>query len=150
MKEIQLTRGLTALIDDEDFEQISKHLWHVGTHGYAIRTVKEHGKTRKVYMHRYIARALEGEEVDHADCNKLNNCRSNLRICQHTSNLANRKTNRNNKLGVKGVIFRANRFEAKFFHQRELVFSKRFKTLEEAKAAYDEQHKIHHGEFSRS
>lgn len=50
MKEIKLTKGATALIDDDDYQYINQWKWNYNG-SYAMRTK---GKTC-VYMHREIA-----------------------------------------------------------------------------------------------
>ena len=77
--------GRPAFVDDEDFPQIREYKWTALPSGYATRTTG--GK--KVYMHREIAGAPAGYEVDHIDHNPLNNTRSNLRICTRGQNGAN-------------------------------------------------------------
>ena len=94
VKEIQLTRGLVALVDDEDFEWLSEYKWcaiprrymEKNKHWYAVR-----GRSRKlISMHREIMDPPNGLVVAHMDNNGLNNCKSNLRVTTRRLNNANR------------------------------------------------------------
>ncbi len=58
MREIPLTRGKTAIVDDEDYEYLSQWKWHFDGH-YAARKNREVGK---LYMHRLL---LGGNKIDH-------------------------------------------------------------------------------------
>ncbi len=67
MKEIQLTQGKVALVDDEDFERLNQFKWCAhwnGKHWYAIRTVYE-GKKKTIRMHREILNAPICMQGDH-------------------------------------------------------------------------------------
>ena len=105
MKEIGLTNGLTAIVDDEDYVRLSKHRWRrsVNTHtNYAVMANKR-GKPR---MHRVILGVDKcvGYEVDHINGNGLDNRKENLRICSKSSNQHNRlRLNSNNASGFIGV-----------------------------------------------
>lgn len=91
MKEIQLKRGGTALVDDDDFEFLSKWAWTVDDDGYPTRYYKdEQKKLKSVKMYRVIMKALPGQLVDHEDHNVLNNQRYNLRIATYQTNGMNR------------------------------------------------------------
>lgn len=93
MKEIPLSGKYAerfAIIDDSDFEAVSKHSWtgcnSRGELFYARTRIA--GKT--VMMHRLImASECNGLEVDHRDGDGLNNQRSNLRAVTHSENLQN-------------------------------------------------------------
>ena len=50
--------------------------------------------------------------LDHIDGNKSNNAIENLRPATNKQNLANRKTIKTNKLGLKGVCFERNKYKA--------------------------------------
>ena len=83
MKEIILTQGQVALVDDEDFEYLNQWKW------CAIKSRKTYYTTRTIYipckmtviMHRIIMNTPLDMTVDHIDHNGLNNQKYNLRIC---------------------------------------------------------------------
>lgn len=154
MPEIPLTKGKVAIVDEIDFEYLSQWKWKCTSHGYAARAVRkgEGERGRQVYMHRVVARPLEDQEVDHRNCNKLDNRRSNLRICSESENKRNRTAHRNNKLGLKGVSLHSSKtcYMARIMKDRKLVHLGYFKTPEEAHKAYTEASKTLHGDFSRN
>lgn len=108
MKKIRLTGGLYALVDDQDFEKLSRYRWRVNAQGYAVRREYtriskgvRHGKD--IRMHRQIMDEPEGLEVDHKNGNGLDNQRPNLRVATHRQNMFNRRKQSNNKSGFIGV-----------------------------------------------
>lgn len=112
-KKIQLTQGAYATVEDEDYAELNQHRWYLGDTGYAMRTVyvcRVHGKEMKynVRMHRVILGVSSKEMVDHIDGNKLNNMRSNLRVCSKAQNNRNRVGNTTSNCGYKGVHKRKN------------------------------------------
>lgn len=100
MKEINLTQGKVALVDDEDFEELSQYKWFaqkaVNTF-YAERVDMTTGKPKKIKMHREIMKTHKGMETDHIDHNGLNNCKSNLRNVTHRQNGQNRGEDKSSK-----------------------------------------------------
>ena len=110
MKEIQLTQGKTALVDDEDYEELNKYKWFVckcGPHFYASREGKMVNRKRfpMIRMHREIMKPPEGLKVDHINMDTLNNQRDNLRLCTHQQNLRNRKSCKGSTSRFKGVCW---------------------------------------------
>lgn len=89
VKEIKLHHGNIAFVDDEDYERVNQYKWYCDRHGYAMR--KENIIRKTILMHRFILGAPFGLEVDHADGNKLNNSKSNLRLCTKSDNQHNKK-----------------------------------------------------------
>lgn len=78
--EIELTRGKKAIVDAEDYERImSMGKWHFDR--YAKRVTD-----KTIYMHRVILEAPEDLVVDHINGNKLDNRKSNLRLCTRADN----------------------------------------------------------------
>lgn len=102
-KEIPLTQGRVALVDDEDFDRLSKHKWHYHKTGYARRGEGGRKNHRKIYMHREVMNAPDDMEVDHGKGGTLDNRKSNLRVCTHKENSRNRVTHKLNSSVYKGV-----------------------------------------------
>lgn len=101
MKKISLTQKKFAVIDDDMFDVLSKHKWCVNN-GYAVRGIVPGGRIQEK-MHRIIMNAPKNLEVDHIDGDRLNNQRSNLRLCIHSRNVMNCGIYKNNTSGYKGV-----------------------------------------------
>ena len=104
-RKIMLTRCMSAILDLEDFGVLSKFRWCVlaakgGRRFYAVR--REHN--RFVLMHRVIAKAPNGVDVDHANGNGLDNRRCNLRIASRAENLHNMRP-RGGSSQFKGVCW---------------------------------------------
>ena len=89
---IPLTRGLYAIIDKCDYEQIHKYKWYAkkGRNGwYAARNVTTPTGRKTVLMHIEILGVIEGYETDHWNHNGLDNRRSNLRHSTKKQNQQN-------------------------------------------------------------
>lgn len=85
MKSILLSKGQSAIVDDEDFESLSKRKWCALTSGKSFYAVRHHGE-KFVYMHREIMATPKGMDTDHINGDKLDNRRSNLRAVLHAQN----------------------------------------------------------------
>lgn len=93
-KEIPLTNGLVAIVDDEDYEYLSQFKWYARKHYntyYASRTDRvENGiKIPRFSMHQLIMGRRDGMIIDHKDRNGLNNTRDNLRFVTVAQNAWN-------------------------------------------------------------
>lgn len=160
MKKIELTNGMFAIIDDEDYERLSKYTWEY-LNGYAIRRqhIKyESGKAivKRYRMHREIMGTPIGLETDHINGDRLDNRKSNLRICTSAQNKQNRKINRKNTTGYKGVIIEKKTRGEKHYNliRAQITLDSRikclgyYKTLEDAAQAYNEAAIRYFGEFA--
>lgn len=145
--EIPLTRGCFAIVDAADYAHLKDRAWFATNSGYAARMIR--GKT--TFMHRLIACPGEGQEVDHINGNKLDNRRSNLRCCSHLENCFNRKNNKNNSSGYRGVYRDKRRPSWRSYVRvgRKQCDLGSFKTAEDAARAYDASAKKLYGEFAR-
>lgn len=106
-KEIPLTRGMVALVDDEDYERVSQFKWTLwggtGNTIYAGRKGRKNEARRTVLLHRFILDAPAGVEVDHINRNGLDCRRSNLRLATRAQNASNCAQHRAAKSPYKGV-----------------------------------------------
>ena len=92
MKQIELSQGKYAIVDDDDYQELNIYNWYFNNDGYAVRSVEiSKGKRTKQRMHRIITNCPDGFEVDHANHDKLDNRKSNLRVCSSSENSHNQK-----------------------------------------------------------
>jgi len=110
MKEIKLTQGKAALVDDDMFDYLNQWKWRYlkGKHertGYAVRNEGNRHNRKMIRMHVVIMKPPPGMEIDHVDLNGCNNQRYNLRICTHSQNQMNINKRRDNTSGYKGVTW---------------------------------------------
>ena len=101
MKNIQLTKGFVAIVDDEDYEFLSQWKWCYHANGYAIRNYKG----RSIQMHRVVNHTPAGFQTDHINMDKLDNRKCNLRSVTRGENNQNRPAARNSTSKYKGVHF---------------------------------------------
>ena len=106
-----------------------------------------------VFVRRLVVFFCFGDkrEIDHMDMNKLNNRRSNLRICDRSENQRNHRLQANNTSGYKGVYFdkQANKWKAQIQHHGRNNHLGLFLTPEEAGHAYDTKARELFGEYGR-
>lgn len=110
MKKIKLTQGKCALVDDEDFEMLSRWKWCAAldkkTRSFRAMSNRhrwENIKPITMRMERIVIGAIEKQLVDHINHDTLDNRKINLHIVNHHQNGGNRKPKRNSKSGYKGV-----------------------------------------------
>jgi len=151
MKEIELGRGIKAIVDDEDYEWLNQWKWCAG--GRAPYTAQRRaGKFRVLLMHRMVMSCPAGKVVDHINGNSLDNRKANLRICRQGENARNAAKRSHNKSGFKGVWWHP---QSQMWRAVVRVNGKNnhiglFKGKEDAARAYDQAAVKLHGEFART
>lgn len=148
MKEIPLTKGNSAFVDDADYEWLSQWKWHATSTGYAARCALINGKHRTLYMHQVILQTPIGFASDHIDKNRLNNQRSNLRICSQRQNTFNRPKRKGARSQYKGVYLVEGRWKASAQADGKRINLGFFATEIDAAKAYDNVARRVHGEFA--
>ena len=162
---IPLTQGQQTIIDviDADLANLkwyAKFNVNYGNGGKFLvmrRTLRINGKRSVELLHRVIlSRILDrslkkDEQVDHIDCNPLNNRRGNLRLATPSQNGTNQSRPKNNTSGFKGVHWdkRAKKWMATIRINGKKTYLGLFATPELAYAAYCEAALKYHGEFAR-
>jgi hypothetical protein len=156
-RRIALTHGAHAVVDDEDFERLNAHKWHLKG-SYAARAIylgRRAGKEIKRYelMHRAVADAPAGTQVDHIDGDVLNNTRANLRITDATGNRRNSRKiasirGRPCSSTFKGVHWHKGAWMAQIRVRGRRIYLGRYATERDAALAYDSAAREHFGEFA--
>lgn len=152
---IPLTKGKYCLIDREDYDLVSSYKWCVSSYGYAVRGTRKmvNGKSKSFihYMHREIIGAPVGLEVDHINGDKLDNRRSNLRVCTRQQNEWNKPANIRSKTGYKGVFWskQARKYASWINTNGKIKHLGFYESSVEAAKAYDNAALMLHGEFAR-
>lgn len=141
MKLIKLTQGKFAIVDNENFELLSKYNWHFHSSGYARTSTP-----RKIYMHRIILGAENKELCDHINRNKLDNRKSNLRIVNATESIINTNIRKDNTSGYKGVSWDKSRNKWQVFitSYKKTKSLGRYEKLKEAIKARKQAERIYH------
>jgi len=150
---ITLTQGQFAIVDAADFDWLTRWKWHAYWNHktqsfYAKRSVYRSGKKPlTIYMHRFIIGIDSGVQVDHRDHATLNNRRTNLRPATRSQQKQNKRIQRNNKSGFKGVRARNRKWNARIWTSGRSVSLGYYATPEEASAAYITAAKALHEDF---
>lgn len=151
---VRLTRGQWALVDLEDYQRVKKYSWQAKTDGILTKGYRAQGCVdgKLTYMHRFILgdQVRKGLQVDHINHNTLDNRRSNLRICNQNQNQWNKMSHSGRD--CKGVFFekRTKHWQAKIQTGKpsKTLWSKTYKTKQEAMDGYDEMATKLFGDFA--
>lgn len=153
MKQIICSNGMTTLVDDDDFERLSRYKWSARktSKGYRWYAYRHSG----IAMHRDIMGLKKGDkrQVDHRITeDTLNNQKSNLRVATGCQNEANRPKNKNNTSGFKGVSWhkKKQKWGAWIGVDNKSIWLGWFSSAEVAHQAYCKAAARMHGEFART
>ena len=142
-----------TLVDDESFEELSKHKWCVQKGGntfYAVRNMPrdKNGKRKRVQMHRQIMNCPDNLQTDHINHNGLDNRKMNLRVCTHSENHGNSLPRKGCTSKHKGVSRHGGKWQSRIKHNSKEIYLGFFATEIEAAEAYDAKAKELFGEFA--
>jgi hypothetical protein len=151
MKQIKLTKGKFAIIDDEYFEYLNKWKWHLSDQGYAIRTqhikigFKKY-KNKHIRLHRLINNTPDDMFTDHINRDKLDCRKENLRSVTKSQNGINRSKQNNNHSGFKGICWNehAKKWMVEIKVKPTKIYLGIYKNLEEAIEVRKEAERRYH------
>jgi hypothetical protein len=101
-KLIPLTQDKFTIVDAEDYDQLSKHKWHVSKNRRTEYAARGSGP-KNIKMHRLLLNAPPHLLGDQRDRNGLNNRKANLRLCTNKENTRNARPNLKGSSRFKGV-----------------------------------------------
>lgn len=148
MKEIALTQGRFALVDDADYKSLAGYRWYAVRHESRWYAARRNGSASKLYMHRAIY--PEFAAIDHIDGDGLNNQRSNLRPASRQQNARNAKKHAAATSAFKGVyLHKSGKWYAQLKVRDESKWLGAFVSEAEAARAYDRAARQFFGEFAQ-
>lgn len=146
---IPVKDDIFTMVNLEDSD-LDKQSWSINNKGY----VGMHsGGIYQFILERKLGRKLEiGEYVDHIDMNKLNNTRSNLRVCDKFSKEWNltKPITINPTSKYKGVYFHkaSKKFMSRIKYKNSCIYLGIFINEIDAAKAYNEAAIKYHGEYA--
>lgn len=155
MKNITLDEKCSAIVDDDDFERLSKIKWYFGQNRVR-RTIESEGYRGTQFMHSVVMgeELKKGFVIDHINGNTLDNRKENLRICTFGQNQMNRFCKKNKKTSRYKGVFSESRtkaitWRARIVCNKKAVHLGTFKTEIEAAGEYNNAAKRLFGEYAR-
>jgi hypothetical protein len=152
MKEIPLTQGKVAIVDDRFYPMLKTiGKWCLQSGRYAATRFRG----RLWLMHDLLmlwayGEPPQGKKVDHRNRDGLDNRLRNLRYATSSQNNANKLKRSDNTSGYKGVFWhkRAKKWMAQLGYQNKLHYLGLFASKKEAALAYNEAAEQLAGEFA--
>jgi hypothetical protein len=150
-KQVPLTQGQVAIVDDEDYERVMAagpwHACHVRHSWYARRYIDK----RFLPLANFVLGVPNGRIVDHKDHNSLNNCKDNLREATLTENNHNRRKSRYSTSEYHGVSLSTSGkwWKANITKGGKDYYIGRFMREVDAARAYDKKARELYGDAAR-
>ena len=157
MKNVLLSNGYVAIVDNGDYTKINKFKWHVlkSKNGvrYATTKIKINGIKTSIRMHRIIMglESFDARQVDHINHDGLDNRKENLRICSKQQNNMNRRPNRNRTSKYKGLTLQktTGKWIARISIDGKYMNLGTYRREDVAAVKYNEAALKYYGEFAR-
>ena len=152
-----IIKNQVILIDEEDFERVSKHGWSIQRNRPRSSSkfrlyVKATIKNKKISMHRFIMNATDSTiHIDHINGNTFDNRRTNLRFASRSQNAINAQKTSNPKSSIyKGVSYfkLSKKWKAQIMLNKKSIYLGLFINEKEAALAYNKEAKALFGEFA--
>ena len=156
-KVVVLPTGEEVLVDEEDYERVSKVAWHITPQGRVVKNkcLRQDQNGTRTALHRFILGVTDPSiQIDHINRNPLDNRKSNLRVCNQSQNNCNRGklVTAKTTSKYKGVSYKANRkknpWYCKVKYQGKHLHLGCFSTEREAGLCYNKFALEHYGEFA--
>lgn len=140
-----------ALVDEQDYEFLSRHQWHVAENRGKPYVALTMGR-RFVFLHRLVYGWIDNiQHIDHINGNVLDNRRENLRAVSIRENLRNRGKTKVSQNPYKGITLstkKHGKWCASIGATPLRVGLGTWNTAEEAAMAYDHAARLLHGDHA--
>lgn len=149
MKHIPLSQGKYALVDDEDFERLSKYSWCLEKNKhtfYAMRDITKNKKHSTVRMHREVLKLNSDIQVHHINHNGLDNRKINLETYNRMIHSHHQPVKGVSK--YKGVSLHRNKWRARINYNGIYHNLGSYDIEEDAARAYNHKAKELYGEYA--
>ena len=135
------------IFDLEDYDKIKNYRWFL-SNNYPSSHNKLDGSI--IRLHRFIMNCPDGYVVDHINRNKLDNRKTNLRICTSSENNKNIPKRRDNNSGYPGVTLnrQKNRWVARIGYNNGYIYLGTYDKKEDAIRAKKDAERKYFGDFA--
>jgi len=148
----------TVYFDDQDHDLVKNIKWNIAVgddqvfyaRGRIKKRYRKEGEQICVRMHRLIMNPPNDMQVDHINHNGLDNRRNNLRVATQNQNGANRRKDRDNLTGFKGVTFvkKKGLYKPRIRVDDVLIHGRMTKNIYDAAVQYNEMAIKYFGEYA--
>lgn len=147
---IRLTRGMFAIVDEDDYEKLNQYEWSAvkGCNTYYARAAIYINNKQKSFAMHQIIMGISELDIDHKNRNGLHNYKSNLRFCNRSQNIRNAKTMKKCVSTYKGVDTHQNKFRSRIYFNNKSISIGYYNNEIDAAIAYDQKAKELYGEFA--
>lgn len=139
-------KGEEFYFDLEDYDKIKNYCWYRTTYDYVIAKIPD-GDGRHIKFHRLLF--PDSYKVDHIKHINYDNRKSQLRPVTSSQNMMNRKVNKNNKSGCKGVHWHKSKNKwVAYIDVNKKRYQKEFNDFNKAVKQRKEWEEKYFGEYS--
>lgn len=129
-----------CIVDNDDVDMLKNYSFRL--HSKNTKYIKTTINGKSTYLHRLVMNYYGDKDIDHINQNKLDNRKSNLRICSHRENCYNRLAKCNN------IRFIKRNLSKPYLVRVNNKFIGYYKTYEEALSASIIAKNKEYGQFS--
>lgn len=147
-KAVELTQGMSAIVDDHDFVRVAFSPWYArrsGNGGWSAAS------TRHGHLHRFVVGASEEQVVSALNGNLLDCRRSNLFVTTMSVVGQRRKVQKNNRSGFRGVSYDSRRgaFASIIRYKGRKYFLGYYENARDAAIRYDDCAPFFYGDLAK-